>query len=186
MIDPRLKRFTDSVAAAVSEDRSEAEIAAFVAARLRDLIAAPVSLPAGFTDPLEDRYAMYPVYVAADGSFSVVAAVWGLGQVTPIHDHLTWGVVGVISGVELERRYESRPGEPPRLVAENQIGAGDVVVCCRDGDDVHAVACGPDSKVVAIHVYGSDIGTAIRHVYDPETGEAKPFTSAWCANAAEL
>ena len=42
------------------------------------------------------------LYVAPDGSFSIVALVWRPGQITRIHDHITWCVFGVIQGVEHE------------------------------------------------------------------------------------
>ena len=41
-----------------------------------------------------------------DGSFSIVALVLLPGQVTPIHDRVTWCVFGVIHGME---REELRP-----------------------------------------------------------------------------
>ena len=35
--------------------------------------------------------------------FSVVSFVWGPGQKTPVHDHRTWGLVGILRGAELRR-----------------------------------------------------------------------------------
>jgi predicted metal-dependent enzyme (double-stranded beta helix superfamily) len=185
MSDTPLARFTGAVRDLLGARPAEAEITRAVAGHLQELLRAPVVLPTAFTEPRHDGYAMYPLHVADDGSFSVAAAVWGVGQTTPIHDHLTWGVVGVVAGVEEERRYEVSPGAAPRLVAQRLVVAGDAVVCCRAGDDVHAVACSGDRDVVAIHVYGTDIGTAVRHVYDPLTGARAPFTSTWCVTPGE-
>lgn len=53
--------------------------------------------------PDPDRYARNAVYVAADGGLSLFALVWEPGQWTPVHDHGTWGVVGVVRGL-LEKR----------------------------------------------------------------------------------
>ena len=40
--------------------------------------------------------------IAADGSFSIVGLVWRPGQITRIHDHVTWCTFAVIQGVEHE------------------------------------------------------------------------------------
>jgi len=45
------------------------------------------------------------VHTEPDGSFSVCALVWRPGQVTPIHDHVTWCVFGVLQGAEYEEIY---------------------------------------------------------------------------------
>jgi predicted metal-dependent enzyme (double-stranded beta helix superfamily) len=43
-------------------------------------------------------YRCHLLHAEPDGSFSVVALVWRPGQATPIHDHVTWCVFGVIQG----------------------------------------------------------------------------------------
>jgi predicted metal-dependent enzyme (double-stranded beta helix superfamily) len=32
---------------------------------------------------------------------------------------------------------------------------------------------------ISVHVYGANIGAVSRHVYDPATGEEKPFVSGY-------
>jgi 3-mercaptopropionate dioxygenase len=50
--------------------------------------------------------------------------------------------------------------------------------------DVHAIANAYDDRVsISIHVYGANIGAVRRAVFDPETGEEKPFISGY-ANAS--
>src|SRR5262245_36680191 len=41
-------------------------------------------------DPAD--YQSYVLHAEPDGAFSVAAMVWRPGQVTPIHDHVTWCV----------------------------------------------------------------------------------------------
>ena len=50
-------------------------------------------------------YARNLVYDAGDESLSLYSIVWLPGQWTPVHDHGSWGVVGVIEGVLEERSY---------------------------------------------------------------------------------
>jgi 3-mercaptopropionate dioxygenase len=49
-----------------------------------------------------ERYRCHLLHVEQDGSFSVVAMVWRPGQATPVHDHVTWCVFGVLQGAERE------------------------------------------------------------------------------------
>ena len=72
-------------------------------------------------------YCSHLLYAEPDGSFSVTALVWRPGQVTPIHDHVTWCVFGVIQGVEREERFA--------LLGDGWLEQDGVVgECCRGRD----------------------------------------------------
>ena len=158
----------------------EASTVHAVSDHLRRALDRGVVLPAGHTTPREDTYALYPLHIAPDGRFSIAVAVWGVGQVTPIHDHGCWGVVGIVSGTEHEQRYALVDDAAPRLRDERDLGPASVVVCCTTDQDVHLVSCKGDENVVALHVYGADIGRQARHAFDPVTGARRDFVSAWC------
>lgn len=181
-LEPAVARFVTAVADVVDRGGSEQEVTARIVPHLRDLVAhGPEIVPAAMRRPREDSYAMYPLHVADDGGFSVAVAVWGVGQVTPIHDHGTWGVIGILDGVEQESRYD-RPdttGRPPTFLERRMLAPGDVEVCCTSDQDVHAVACASSTPTVALHVYGADIGRLERHAFDPGTGHATVFVSRW-------
>ena len=49
-----------------------------------------------------DGHRSHLLYSEPGGTFSIVALVWRPGQVTPIHDHVTWCVFGVVQGEERE------------------------------------------------------------------------------------
>lgn len=178
-LDPGVHRLVDGVRAAVQTGTDELTTTAAVAAAVRSALDNGIVIPAPFTEPHPERYAMYPLFVEPDGSFSIAVAVWGVGQRTPIHDHLTWGVVGVVSGAEHELRFAQPAGAAPVATGEAVHGPGAVTVCCTHDHDVHQVAAQGDSACVALHVYGADIGQVVRHAFDPETGAAHPFTSTW-------
>jgi predicted metal-dependent enzyme (double-stranded beta helix superfamily) len=180
---PAIDSFVADVTEIVSRDDSEREVTGAVARRLQALLDEGCTfLPETYTRAAGDRYVIYPLYVAPDASFSIASAVWNVDQVTPIHDHGTWGVIGIYSGVEHEARYlpPSRPGmEAPTYLDEREIAAGQVVVCCTSDQDVHEVSCASDVPCVGIHVYGADIGTIERRAFDKSTGEIRMFVSAW-------
>jgi predicted metal-dependent enzyme (double-stranded beta helix superfamily) len=184
---PRLAKFVDEVRETVAAGGGERWVTAAVATRLRALLADDRGfLRTGYTQPDPDRYVVYPLHVEDDGSFSVAAAVWDIGQVSPIHDHGTWGVIGIYDGVEHERRFEPpvAPGAAaPRFLGESDLRPGEVAVCCTSDQDVHEVSCASPVACVGIHVYGADIGSIERRSYDPRTGHVKMFVSDWAQPA---
>lgn len=118
-----------------------------------------------------DSYQQHVLHVEPGGSFSVVSLVWLPGQCTPIHDHVSWCVVGIHRGTEEEIQYrlESASGQDhlvPQTVALSHCGT----VCgLTPPGDIHAVRNATDTKTISIHVYGADIsklGTSIRRRYD--------------------
>src|SRR5258708_17385762 len=58
-----------------------------------------------------DHYTRNAIYISDDESLSLYALVWLPGQWTPVHDHGSWGVVGVVQGLLEERSFMSADGE---------------------------------------------------------------------------
>jgi len=136
-------------------------------------------------EPDEIKYRQHILHVEPDGSFSIVALVWLPGQATPIHDHVSWCVVGVHRGEEHETVYEMSGGESdPHLVArgQNVSRAGTVVALVPPGD-IHRVANNGRDLAVSLHIYGADIsvlGSSIRRRYDLEVRPAQPSLVGAC------
>ena len=111
-----------------------------------------------------DGYRSHTLHVEPDGSFSIVAVVWRPGQVTRIHDHVTWCVFGVVQGVEHEELFD----EELNLVGTNDNHVGDVSGFAPPGD-LHRVHNTSDETAISVHVYGTDvtrIGSSVRRYYD--------------------
>jgi len=183
MTAEELDTFIADVAAWVHAIDDEHEITALVAERLERLLASDYRLAPEVTRPSEERHVTYPLYIAPDQSWSLACVVWNLGQQTPVHSHETWGVAGIYSGVERERRYlkpaKDSSGEPLIEAGEQEWRRGQVTVCCTTDDDVHAVTAVGDEPTIGIHVYGGDIGTIKRRSYNPATGAVEWFASGW-------
>jgi 3-mercaptopropionate dioxygenase len=145
------------------------QTAQLVAGELRrHLPAADILSPAERAgDP--DGYRCHVLYVEPDGSFSVTAMVWRPGQVTPIHDHVTWCVFGVVQGVEYEELYAlSADGSCLAEVGRSENAAGDVSGFAPPGD-IHRVRNIGADVAISLHVYGADItrlGSSVRRTYD--------------------
>ena len=182
-----LQHFIDDVQHVVDNTRDEHEITKLVGERLSSLLDSDYRLPDELTRPAPDRHVNYPIHIAPDDSWCLVAVVWNLGQRTPVHGHETWGVVGIYSGAEREYRFakptEADAGKPLTPMGEELFEQGQVTVCCTTHDDVHRVAAVGDIPTVGIHVYGANIGTIERRLYDPETGAVEWFVSGWNAPA---
>jgi 3-mercaptopropionate dioxygenase len=116
-----------------------------------------------------DGYRCHVLHVEPDGSFSVTAMVWRPGQVTPIHDHVTWCVFGVIQGIEYEELYALSPdGSHLDEVGRSQNNRGEVSGFAPPGD-IHRVRNIGADVAVSLHVYGADItrlGSSVRRCYD--------------------
>jgi predicted metal-dependent enzyme (double-stranded beta helix superfamily) len=114
-------------------------------------------------------YRTHLVHVEPDGSFSIVALVWLPGQVTPIHDHVTWCVSGVLQGAEYEELFALHDdGAALDEVGRNTSGAGDVTGFAPPGD-IHRVRNRGGDVAISLHVYGADIsrlGSSVRRIYD--------------------
>jgi 3-mercaptopropionate dioxygenase len=111
-------------------------------------------------------YQTHLVHAEPDGSFSVVVMVWRPGQVTPIHDHLSWCVPAVLQGIEYEEIFAVRDGHL-EVVARNQNPPGTVCGFAPPGD-IHRVRNAGAGVAVSMHVYGTDItrvGSSIRREY---------------------
>ena len=98
--------------------------------------------------------------------------MWLPGQRTPIHDHVSWCVVGVYEGRERETRYRAvEAGGERYLEAIGGIDAhpGHVEVIVPTVEDIHAVTAVGEGPTIALHVYGADIerlGSSIYRRFD--------------------
>jgi len=145
----------------------EAEAADAVAGCLRAHLPGPDVLTPEqrLGDP--DRYVQHILHVEPGGAFSVVALVWRPGQTTPIHDHVSWCVVGVLHGTEYEEIFAT-DGTVLRPVSTSVNATGDVCGFAPPGD-IHRVRNTGTDVAVSLHVYGANIaelGNSVRRAYD--------------------
>jgi 3-mercaptopropionate dioxygenase len=160
----QLTDLVDGVRTAVAARVSWADTAQLVAQQLRRHLPGPDRLTAEQRVGSPDGYRGHTLHVEPDGSFSIIALTWRPGQVTRIHDHVTWCVFGVIQGVEHEDLYDAELD----LVGHSDNHVGDVSGFAPPGD-IHRVHNASDTTAISIHVYGTDvtrIGSSVRRYYD--------------------
>jgi 3-mercaptopropionate dioxygenase len=165
---PDVSELVRAVRGVVNRHRDGQTTAQLVAAELEQHLPSPEILTREQRRGDPAHYQTHVLHIEHDGSFSVVALVWRPGQTTPIHDHVTWCVFGVIQGVEHEELYTLDLNGSYLIEAGSSTNrSGDVAGFAPPGD-IHRVRNpGPDTAI-SIHVYGSDIfrlGSSVRREY---------------------
>jgi 3-mercaptopropionate dioxygenase len=166
---PGLAPLVSAVRAVVLAGSDWGHTADLVAAELRAHLPGPGILTEAQREGDPAGYRCHLLHAEPDGSFSIVAMVWLPGQVTSIHDHVTWCVFGVLQGNEHEDLF-ALSDDGTRLIrvgrADNQ--AGEVSGFAPPGD-IHRVANTSDGVTISLHVYGADIsrlGSSVRREYN--------------------
>jgi predicted metal-dependent enzyme (double-stranded beta helix superfamily) len=139
---------------------------------LERLMRNPELLEERFKQSRGDGLYGYSFYHAPDDSLTISAPAFLKGRPTPIHDHLTWGVIGVYSGAQLTTRYHrvDDTGEPDstRLeVVENQVLGPGAIYPLLPPEDLHRIETVSDEPGISIHVLGADLRRQRRHVFEP-------------------
>jgi predicted metal-dependent enzyme (double-stranded beta helix superfamily) len=168
-----LAAFVDDVETLVSGEPDVQRIALGVQARLPTLLSEPDFLPSESREPDPIRYRSHLLAVAPSRRFSVMSLVWLPGQTTPIHDHISWCVVGVMQGLECEQRYTLRQGsEGDRWLVpleETTLTVGHTSILVPPEENLHQVRNAGDTLAISLHVYGADLevwGNSINQCFD--------------------
>ncbi|HTT52739.1 MAG TPA: cysteine dioxygenase family protein [Streptosporangiaceae bacterium] len=114
-------------------------------------------------------YQTHLMHAEPDGSFSIVAVVWRPGQLTPVHDHVTWCVAGVLQGAEDEELFALVGGGTALRPAGRALTRAGSVTGFAPPGDIHRVRNPGPGMTVSLHVYGADItrlGSSVRRVYE--------------------
>ena len=173
MTSPALATFVAQSAARSQERREPADCVLALAPLMADLIEHAGtfleprhyrSTPAGYTRNL--------IYSAPDKSLSLYALVWLPGQWTPVHDHGSWGVVGVIEGTLEERNYvrisQDRGADEGIDLARGGVillSRGAVTSFVPNPDHIHVTGVPPERpRAVSLHLYGRTMSNF--NIYD--------------------
>ena len=184
MLDtPYLRGFVGEVRDAIGRSGSAPEACAAIAPSFTRLLADPDWLPARFREDaphsgMGGGIGQWLLFRAADRSLCLFSLVVPPGSMTPVHDHLAWGLVGLYHGNQDEEFYTPGDGTLD-LVRRRPLEPGDYYSLLPPRDDVHRVRTTSDVTSVSIHLLANDTGCVVRHTFDEHTGEAKPFQSGY-------
>src|SRR6266568_1461713 len=136
-------QFAKDVDIIVRKYSNESDVLRHIKPLLEKLIKSPGSVPAEAFTPRKDRFAMNLIHMPGDELFSIIGGIWHTGQTTPIHDHLTWALIGVYDGEEREALFRrTDDGSNPKIakiekVSEKIHKKGQVTVLGHKG--IHRV-----------------------------------------------
>ena len=169
MVYTGMDELTAAIRGALAWRSDWQETARLVADELENALPSPEILTEAQRVGDPEGYRSHVLHTEPDGSFSIVALVWRPGQTTPIHDHVTWCVFGVVQGVEHEELFRlDEASECLVATGSSTNEAGDVSGFAPPGD-IHRVRNVGDSTAISIHVYGTDVarvGSSVRRYYD--------------------
>jgi len=174
MTDYTLEMFIRDCRGKVSESQNPADCVEKTAPSMYRLLNGDRSFlePEHFRSDSE-HYARNAIYVDEDATMSLFALVWLPGQWTPIHDHGTWGVVGVLEGTLEERSFVRIDDQKKDAMNNIELVRGGVILLAPGAvtsfvpnpDHIHVTGnADPKNRVVSLHLYGRAMSGF--HVYD--------------------
>ncbi len=185
MIPPELEHF---IAQSIARSRATPDPADCVLA-IAPLMLELIDNAGTFLEPKHLRsdphhYARNLIYEATGDGLSLYALVWSPGQWTPVHDHGSWGVVGVVEGVLEERSHvrlspDRGADEHIELVRGGVIllSPGSVTSFVPNPDHIHVTGVPVDrSRVVSLHLYGRNMSSF--NIYDVAAGTRRRINVA--------
>ena len=102
---------------------------------------------------------------------------------TPVHSHGMWAVVGISMGCEVDRLFARvNESEELKMVEDVVVDAGSAIELKPDA--IHSIFNPLATECRGIHIYGGDMVTAPRQMWNPHTGEELPYEGnlfeSWC------
>jgi predicted metal-dependent enzyme (double-stranded beta helix superfamily) len=97
---------------------------------------------------------------------------------TPIHDHVTWGIIGVYSGTQRTTRYRrdddgSTPGRCAITEVADELLTHGATYPLLPPHDIHRIEVVSTEPGLSIHVLGADLTRQRRRIFDVETGRCE-------------
>ncbi len=186
---PLLRGFIHDVRHRIADAADRVAAARAVEPAFAALLRDRTWLPAEYQEPkvgsgMGGGIGQWLLYRARDRSLCLFSLVVPAGAMTPIHDHLAWGVIGLYRGGQDEEIY--RPGpDGLELARQRPLAVGDHYTLLPPSDDIHRVRTTSAATSVSIHLLANDTGCVLRHTYDEATGAAQPFRSGYVNAACE-
>ena len=179
----RVRGFVASVRAQLDRGEPPEEACDAIRPAFAELLADDGWLPADYLAPAPESgmgggIGQWLIFRAADRSLALFSLVVPSGAMTPVHDHLAWGLVGIYRGNQDEEFYRLGDGRL-ELLRRRPLNLGDFYTLLPPENDIHRVRTTSPETSVSIHLLANDTGCVWRHTYDDQTGVPSPFRSGY-------
>lgn len=115
----------------------------------------------------------FSYYRNDDGSLNIYGVLFRQGHPTPVHDHVTWGIIGVYSGEQRTTRY--RRLDDGSVAGHCEVGELEDAVLTHGATypllpphDIHRIEVVSAEDGLSIHVLGADLKRQRRRIFDVE------------------
>ena len=184
------RRFVESVVDVVERHDDAHGAIAELRPSFSDLLRDDNWLPEEFARPAQNSgmgggIGSYLLYRNAERTLSISALVVPAGAMTPVHDHLGWGLVGLYRGEQNEEVFlrtddGAQEGRAELDLTERRhLRRGDFYELIPPHGDIHRVVAANEQPSVSIHLLRNDVGCIHRHSFVPEEHAVKPFRSGY-------
>ncbi|HZC36412.1 MAG TPA: hypothetical protein VE242_12400, partial [Chthoniobacterales bacterium] len=129
------------------------------------------------------------LYRSEAKDLSLFSLVVPVGAVTPVHNHLAWGLVGLYQGEQEEEEFDvpedythqhgASASTPIKLRARRILKQGEFYELIPPYNDVHRVRTTSSVPSISLHLLANDTGCVVRQKFDPEKGRVESFRSGW-------
>jgi 3-mercaptopropionate dioxygenase len=191
---PILRRFVATTESILSEQTDVRDRLWHLRRPYAELLNDQTWLPAEFCQPnfnsaMGGGIASWLLYRSEAKDLSLFSLVVPVGSVTPVHNHLAWGLVGLYQGEQEEEEFDvpadydhhqsSAREIPIKLRARRILKRGEFYELVPPYNDVHRVRTISSVPSISLHLLANDTGCVIRQRFDPEKGQIEPFRSGW-------
>lgn len=142
-------------------------------------------LPEACRVPIPGKAASYALLRSQEPEYVLFSMVLPAGESTKVHNHLTWGLIGLWQGRQFEVQYRRvDDGARPEFaeIAETErrtLERGDLTRLLPPVDDIHIITTLSDTPSISIHLLGNDLGRISRQLFYPEERRAETFISGY-------
>ena len=139
--------------------------------RMREALADPEAIKRS-VPPLDAKVGVLDAPLYRSSELTVLNVALRPRMLSIPHDHRIWAVIGIYAGEEANTFF--RRGEKGLEESNHRtVRAGEAILL---GEDVvHAIENPGAQPTLGLHVYGGDLLGAPRSMWDPHTGEERPY-----------
>jgi predicted metal-dependent enzyme (double-stranded beta helix superfamily) len=115
----------------------------------------------------------YEYYRSDDGALHIYGVLFRPGYPTPVHDHVTWGLIGVYSGRQHTTLYDrlddgATPGHCRVATRADAVLEHGATYPLLPPHDIHRIEIVGPEEGLSIHVLGADVKAQRRRIFDVE------------------
>lgn len=138
---------------------------------MREAVSDPAAVKAGVA-PLDPKVGVLDAPLYRSAELTVLNVTLRPGVLSIPHDHRMWAVIGIYGGEEANTFFR-RTDHGLEESNHRTLHTGEAMLL--GADVVHAIENPLAEPTLGLHVYGGDLLGAERDMWNPHTGEARPY-----------